>query len=158
MRFDSAKRHTCGLCDPFVRETVENGKPQDFLLIFAELGQRFHGDRGLFTKVGILVICSGVEGILEDRFTSRLTRFAASPVDEAASSDHRDECGFACDIRIKPIGRFPEVQENILGRILGICLCSSESASERPDQSAITIDAFLNRRSIASGNFRKQKV
>ena len=74
-----------------------------------------------------------------------LARTSAVAVDEPAPRDHRDERGFGRDGGIKPVRAPPQVDENLLDCILGVCIRRGKPARKRPDESTESIDALFDR-------------
>jgi hypothetical protein len=77
---------------------------------------------------------------------------ATDAVDQPATRDHRDEHTLGAAHRIEARRAAPKIEEDLLGRILGIRRGRGE-ARDRPDQRAVTNHATLHGRAVATRHF-----
>jgi hypothetical protein len=83
---------------------------------------------------------------------------AASRAAESASGQHGHEGCFPAAGGVEAVGFLPELDEDILHGVLGLGARAQQPADQRPDQSAVALEALLDGFPIASGDPRQQRI
>ncbi len=89
------------------------------------------------------------------RFVLRTLAPGAAAIDQPPPRDRRDERRFGCDRRVEPARGLPQVEEDLLHRILGITRV--EPPCDRPHEVAVARDDLAHRRCIAGADPGEQR-
>ncbi len=89
--------------------------------------------------------------VVQRRRVNGSTAFAV-PIDQPPLGDGGDKGRLGRQLRVKPRGTAPNLQQRLLNGIFRIGVTGRMASGERPDQIPVLIQAFVHRLSIAGRN------